>query len=201
VNDDAAPDLDPPAAPLAAALEQLFPRATERLSLRPFRSTDVPAVLAYRGRADVCRFIEAEPLTPESAIDFVDERLASTQTTGERTTTLLAVTVEGELAGDVMLRFGPAIHRQAEIGWVFNPGYGGRGYATEAARCVASLAFSELNAHRVWADLDSRNAASAKVCLRLGMRHEARLREESFVKGGWADRSIYGILESEWPVA
>ena len=33
---------------------------------------------------------------------------------------------------------------------------------------------------------------------RLGMRREAHLRENEFVKGEWTDELVYAMLSSEW---
>ena len=88
--------------------------------------------------------------------------------------------------------------KTAEIGWLLDPRFQGRGYAAEAAGLLLDLAFGELGLHRVYAELDPRNAASVALCLRLGMRHEAHFREHMWFKGDWADTGIYAILEHEW---
>jgi len=52
--------------------------------------------------------------------------------------------------------------------------------------------------HRVYARCDARNAASAKVMARLGMREEAHLHEHAFVKGRWDEELIFSILDRDW---
>ncbi|MCP2254937.1 hypothetical protein LY13_003709 [Prauserella aidingensis] len=42
--------------------------------------------------------------------------------------------------------------------------------------------------------LDGRNAASARVLEKLGMRREAHLRENEYVKGEWTDEVVYAVL-------
>jgi RimJ/RimL family protein N-acetyltransferase len=68
----------------------------------------------------------------------------------------------------------------------------------EAARAVVDLAFRELGVHRVFGQIDARNTASARVLERLGMRREAHLVENEWVKGEWTDEVIYGVLADEW---
>jgi RimJ/RimL family protein N-acetyltransferase len=46
--------------------------------------------------------------------------------------------------------------------------------------------------------LEPRNAASSRVLERLGMRREAHLLENEFVKGEWQSELVYAILEHEW---
>ena len=60
------------------------------------------------------------------------------------------------------------------------------------------LAFDDWGIHRVFAQLDPRNDASAPVCQRLGMRQEAQPREESWFTGEWGDVAIFGLLAGEW---
>ena len=60
------------------------------------------------------------------------------------------------------------------------------------------LGFEELDLHRIVGRLDARNTASARVLERLGMRLEAHLRENEFVKGEWVSELIYAVLAGEW---
>jgi RimJ/RimL family protein N-acetyltransferase len=110
-----------------------------------------------------------------------------------------AVRVEGgPVIGDLMLRYTSAVDRQAEIGYVFHPDAQGRGLATEAARALVDLAFDGLGVHRVYGAIDARNGASARVLEHLGMRREAHLVENEWVKGEWTDEVIYAVLADEW---
>lgn len=104
----------------------------------------------------------------------------------------------GRLVGTLYFTLTSVQDRTAEMGWVLSASERGKGYATEAARLALSLAFGELGLHRVYADIDPRNEASAAVCRRLGMRHEAHFRENMWLKGEWADTAIYAILEHEF---
>jgi RimJ/RimL family protein N-acetyltransferase len=84
------------------------------------------------------------------------------------------------------------------VGWVVHPDFQGRGLAGEAASVLLDLAFGRFAAHRVYAHLDARNAASARLCERLGMRREATLLEEEYNDGEWQDTAAYGMLRREW---
>lgn len=173
-------------------------RRTERLVLRPFRYGDEAAVLAYRRRADVCRYIPADPMTQATARAFITDRIMARRIEADGDRMVFAVELDGLVIGDVLVRVGQLADLQAEVGWVFNPEFHGHGYATEAARELVRLSFGELGMHRVWAQLDPRNTASARLCERLGMRYEAHLRQDMWLKGEWTDSAIYAILETEW---
>lgn len=103
----------------------------------------------------------------------------------------------GEMVGDVLLRWVSQTHRQGEIGFILHPDHHGHGYATEAGEVMLKLGFGDLGLHRIVARCDARNQASVRVMERLGMRREAHLRENEFVKGEWCDELVYAILAAE----
>lgn len=99
--------------------------------------------------------------------------------------------------GEVYLFLRSAEHRQLEIGWVLHPDHQGRGFAHEMAEATLQLAFGAGGAHRVFARIDPRNGPSKRLAERLGMRHEATLREAACFRGEWVDEDVYAVLASE----
>lgn len=177
-----------------------YPIRTERLLLRPLTLDDVDALLAYRSRPDVCRYVPFQPMDRR----VVEERLAGqwalTALTDEGQALTLGVELArtGELVGDVILFWHSREHRGGEIGYVFNPDFSGHGYATEAAHALLRLGFEDLGLRRIVARIDERNEASARVLRRLGMRQEARLVENEFFKGEWSTELDFAMLADEW---
>jgi [ribosomal protein S5]-alanine N-acetyltransferase len=84
--------------------------------------------------------------------------------------------------------------RTGELWCVLAPAEHGRGIVTEAARAVIELAFGQLGMHRLFGDCDPRNAASARLMERLGMRREAHHVQNLWAKGEWCDSWIYALL-------
>ena len=101
----------------------------------------------------------------------------------------------------MVLFFHSREHSSGEIGYVFHPDVGGHGYASEACSGVLALAFDQLGLHRVTARLDSRNEASARVAVRLGMRQEAHFVRNELFKGEWSDELVFAMLADEWPTS
>ena len=89
-------------------------------------------------------------------------------------------------------------HAVAEIGYIVHPDHAGHGYATEATRPLLAVAFDALGLHRVIGRVEPRNIASARVLEKLGMRCEAHLVENEFVKDEWQSELVYAILDREW---
>ena len=171
-----------------------LPIKTSRLRLRLFAPDDLAAYHAIRAREDINRWLYSEPATEAESREAVDRRIARLPETGVALVAEIAAT--GEFAGDVTLTMGE--YRQAEIGFVFDPQHQGHGYATEASAALVALAFETYDVHRVYGRLEARNLASARVLEKLGMRREAHLVENEWVKGEWQSELIYALLAHEW---
>ena len=89
-------------------------------------------------------------------------------------------------------------HDSAEIGYVLNPDYHGKGYGTEAARRVVEFGFSELSLHRIEAKFMKENTASLHVMEKLGMTLEGYRREAMLIKQKYRTIGVCSILCHEW---
>ncbi|MYU06895.1 GNAT family N-acetyltransferase [Streptomyces sp. SID8366] len=168
---------------------------------RPARSAHGDDALhAYQRLPEVARYLYRPPLTREQCARSLALRAAGTAWTEDGDDLVVAVcrAEDGALVGEVVLKLASARARQAEIGWIFHPAHGGRGYAAEAARAVAALAFGELAVHRLFARLDVLNTGSVRVCERLGMRREAHLVDNDLDGERWGSEYVYALLAREW---
>jgi RimJ/RimL family protein N-acetyltransferase len=190
---------DGPGSP-PGSLRPGYPVRTERLLLRPLAMSDADALLAYRGRDDVSRYVPFEPMSRDDIVERIAGRWARTELTDEGQSLTLGAQLAGtgELAGDVVLFWHSREHAGGELGYVFNPALAGRGYATEAAGAMLRLGFSELGLHRIVARIDERNEPSLRLARRLGMRQEARLVRNERFKGEWSTEVDFAMLAEEW---
>ncbi|WP_411137569.1 GNAT family N-acetyltransferase [Streptomyces sp. C10] len=188
-----------------------YPIRTERLDLRPVTDDDFAAIHAYQRLPEVCRYLYWGPHDEAASRASVADKATRTTLRASGDFLQLAVVVRdggtshalkamgaGTLVGDVTFVWNSREHRQGGIGYVFHPAHAGHGYATEASRALLKLGFEELKLHRIQAELDGRNTASARLLERLGMRREGHLRENEFLDGEWSDEVIYAMLAREW---
>ncbi|MCL6301945.1 GNAT family N-acetyltransferase [Streptomyces kronopolitis] len=177
-----------------------YPIRTARLDLRPVTHDDLAAIHAYQRLPEVCRYLYWGPFDEAGSRASVAAKAARTtlRESGDVLQFAVVVRASGVLVGDVTFVWKSREHRQGGIGYVFHPDHAGHGYATEASRALLRLGFEELGLHRVQAELDGRNTASARVLERLGMRREGHLRENEFLDGEWADEVVYAMLAREW---
>jgi [ribosomal protein S5]-alanine N-acetyltransferase len=139
---------------------------TERLTLRPLRAEDAPALHAIYADPQVAHWIGVHTLA-----DVEAEIAQHVDTYTSLGYGLLAVEerASGALIGDCGLQ--PFEHRgpEPELGYDFAPAAWGRGLATEAARAVMTHAFGALALDRVIAVVKRENVASQRVLEKAGL--------------------------------
>jgi RimJ/RimL family protein N-acetyltransferase len=177
------------------------PLRTARLLIRTMALADVDDIHAYQSREDVCRYLPYLPRTRDEVVEKVTKFSAATAITAEDDFWQLAIErldEPGRVIGDVYFSLRSTANASGEVGWTLHPSYEGQGFMTEAAGAIVEIAFAGIGLHRVIARIDPRNAASAALCRRLGMREEARFIEDIWFKGEWGDTTIFAVLDREW---
>jgi RimJ/RimL family protein N-acetyltransferase len=181
-------------------LEPTYPLRTERLDLRPYQEDDVEFLHELQSDPELTRYLYYGPMTREEVqLAFGMKRTRHVLRGEGDALQLVAVSREtGERVGEATLFWTSEPHRGGEVGYLVHPAHQGRGYATEMGGEMLRLAFEDFGWHRVIGRLDARNAASARVLERLGMRREAHLVSNEYVKGEWCDELDYAVLADEW---
>lgn len=172
----------------------------DRVRLRPFEERDLDAMAAYRGDAEVCRYLPFEPQTPDDIRGRIGRLFGRTSLEGERAGVILVIerVSDGRVVGDLVLFHLDPQAGSAEIGWVVSPAVAGQGLATEAVRALIDTAFGVYGLRRLTARIDAENARSLALAERVGMRREAHHVENAWFKGRWSDELVYALLSREW---
>jgi ribosomal-protein-alanine N-acetyltransferase len=175
----------------------LTPLQTERLTLRHYVLSDIPALMPLIGAREVAATTLRipHPYTESDAQEFiVMTREDHSSANGLHLGIVLRET--GALCGGVGLRIEPE-HRHAELGYWIGVPYWGNGYATEAAAAVVKHGFEVIGLHRIFASHFADNTASAGVLKKIGMRREGRQRAHILKWGKFLDLEMYGMLASD----
>lgn len=141
---------------------------TARLLLRTHRADDAADLLEFHSDAAVVRYIPWPVRTLDEVRQTLATKRAQDRVTAPGQVLVLAIEFEQHVVGEVLLK--ARSERIAELGYALNRSYWGRGFASEAATAMLALAFDTLGVDEVTATLDARNAASARLLERLGMR-------------------------------
>jgi len=174
--------------------------ATERLIIRPFLETDYNDLYEYLSLEEIYQFEPGEPISLEAAKKIVEERAKGTNFWAATLTAR-----NNKLIGHVSLFQSEPEHVHTwEIGYIFNPVYQHKGYATEATRTVIAYAFNELKAHRIVGFCSTENIPSWKVLEKCGMKKEGLLKKNIYFrtdkdgKPVWYNSFAYAILEEDF---
>ncbi|GAA1946434.1 GNAT family N-acetyltransferase [Agromyces allii] len=179
-----------------------WPRRAGQLELRPPTRVDLDGVLSWRNRPEVTRWLLRTTVEPEAfakawldAVEDPDQHAVVAVLDGR-------VVATGSLdVHDGMGQFDGDVWRRSEglLGYLVDPAYAGRGFATDIAGALLDLAFHELGLHRVTAGCFADNHASWRVMEKLGMRREQHgVRDSWHAELGWVDGYTYAILAEEW---
>lgn len=171
---------------------------TERLVLRPVHEADAASLFEIFSDAGVMRYWSSTPWTSLATAHELIARDTQALADGVHLRLGLETLAERKLIGTCTLFNLVAQCRRAELGYGMASAAWGQGYMHEALAALLNYAFTELDLHRVEADIDPRNTASVRCLERLGFQHEGRLRERWIVDGEVSDSSLYGLLRREW---
>lgn len=165
---------------------------TRRLLIRNFEFKDWQAVYEYTSDRNVMKYIPEGVFSEKAAKEFVNKNI------GDKAENFPVVLIdENILIGHIAFYkyFGEHTY---EIGWVFNPKYYNRGFATEAAKAVVQYGFEKMKLHRIIATCQPQNIPSYRIMEKIGMRREGYFKK-CIPKGNeWWDEYYYAILDEEW---
>jgi RimJ/RimL family protein N-acetyltransferase len=168
---------------------------TERLVLRPFVLADAPAVQRLAGDREIAANTLLIPHPyPEGA---AEEWIKGHDEQSPNQIFAISLRGVGEAIGAIGLHV-ERKHERAEIGYWLGVPYWGYGYTTEAARAVVDYAFAEGGINRVFAYHFTRNPASGRVLLKIGMQAEGTMRQHIVKWGERVDVDCYGIVRADW---
>lgn len=178
---------------------------TDRLDLRPFAPGDLEDVYAFRRLPEVAAYIYTPVQSREEVAARLTEKASWTALDDNGISLAVVLRETGTVIGDVNLGWWNQDNLTGELGYVFNPAFGGRGYAGEAAREILRYGFEEAGLHRIIGRCDGDNTASWRLMERLGMRREAHfIRNEKMPyslerEDPYVSEMVYAMLADEWP--
>ncbi|WP_255306196.1 GNAT family N-acetyltransferase [Streptomyces sp. Wb2n-11] len=170
--------------------------STDRLVLRPFDESDVPALTEMMNDEMVVAWTSApHPYTTTDAERWVRRIAPAERTQGRGIALAVTEFLTQRLVGTVHLRRTDWRTRATEVAYVTAPWARGEGYATEAVLAVAQWIFRDHRFERLELRTAADNTASQHVAQKIGCISEgvlrnawiARTRTENGADGGWTD--------------
>lgn len=170
---------------------------TKRLRLRELVPDDAaalfavfndPRVMAGQGQPVYKEVAQAHRLINWYAKAFSEQRALRWAVTFQGDDTVLGTCGYHEIT---------ATHHRAEIGYELHSAYWRQGIMSEAVRAAVRFGLAEMGFHRIEANVDPENLASANLLRTVGFTEEAYLRERYFDNGRFVDDWFFSILATE----
>ena len=171
---------------------------TERLVLRWLSEADAAAQYAIFSDPVVMRYWSSAHWTEPAQADALIAKALADYAAGTALRWAVARRDTGEMIGNVNLYSFFDANRRCDIGYALAQAHWGQGLLGEALAAALAHGFETLKLNRVEADIDPRNAASAKVLERLGFVREGYMAERWLVNGEVCDTVFYGLLRRHW---
>ena len=171
---------------------------TEHLLLRGLKATDAADMFDYAQREDTTRYLVWHPHESREYTEQYLEYIERLCRAGSFYDWAVVDKESGRMIGTCGFTRFDFRHDSAEIGYVLNPDFWGRGLMPEAAAAVMKFGFEDLSLNRIEAKHLTGNEASRRVMEKLGMTYEGVSRGSMLIKGKYRDVHTCAILKSEY---
>jgi len=171
---------------------------TPRLVLRPFTLADSDAVVRLAGERAIAEMtlLVPHPYTKADAVGWISSHAQAFES-GKGVDWAIARASDSQIVGAIGAVFSPN-HDRAEFGYWIGVHQWGKGYATEAGRCLVEYCFTDRAQIRVAAHHFARNPASGRVLQKIGLKQEGIFPKHVKKWGEYQDCVMYGLLKEDW---
>ena len=171
---------------------------TDRLTLRKMMVIDAQDMYEYACRSDVTKYLTWNTHPDRAYTKEYLQYLGNRYAAGMFYDWAIVYEPDCNMVGSCGFTAFNCPSDSAEVGYVLNPDYWGKGIASEALGRVLRFGFEDLRLHRIEAKFMMGNDASRHVMERCGMTFEGYLREAMLVNGSYVTVGVCSILADEW---
>ena len=171
---------------------------TNHLIIRKFKDTDCRDLHEYLSNPEIYAFEPGQPISLSEAEKLTIERAKGSD--------FYAVVLKKnkKMIGHLYFKqIDPEAMMTWELGFIFNPSYHRKGYASEAVRALVEYAFQNFKIHRIMARCDPKNPPSWKLLEKVGFRREGHFKQLATFRNDesgnpiWHDAYEYGFLKED----
>jgi RimJ/RimL family protein N-acetyltransferase len=170
----------------------------ERITLRPFKSSDLPVMRDWFRDPDTARTWGRVPMVADDAFEA---DLAGRFRTFDRSGYFAIEDERGELVGRIDYERLDPVDRTAELMIMLgNPASRGHGLGGDALRTLIRHLFIDRQVERVWLTVLAWNSAAIRAYEKVGFVREGVRREDVWIDGAWHSQLVMGLLRYEFEV-
>ncbi len=171
---------------------------TSRLTLRKMLVADTSDMYEYASRRDVTQYLTWNPHPDKLYTKEYLQYIGGRYNAGMFYDWAVIYEPDQKMVGTCGFTAFRCADDCAEVGYVLNPAYWGKGIAIEALERVMEFGFEELKLHRIEARFMEGNDRSLHVMQKVGMTFEGIQRHGMFIKGEYINVGTCAILYDEW---
>ena len=171
---------------------------TERFTLRKMSLDDTDDMFEYSSNAEVTKYLSWSPHKEKQYTFEYLTYLQDRYKTGDFYDWAIICKDTGKMIGTCGFTCFDFPNDSAEIGYVINPDYQGKGIATEVSGRVIRFGFENLSLERIECKFMTENQASLRVMEKNGMIFEGIRRNGMLVKGEYRNIGVCSILKKEF---
>lgn len=171
---------------------------SERLYLRRLDRRDSEDMYEYAKLPEVTKYLL---WSPHPSLNYTRDYINSVQRfyrNGEYFDYAVILQSERKMIGTCGFTKIDKNNNSAEAGYVINPAYHGKGYATEALLALMRFGINDMGINRIEARYMVGNDASRRVMERCGMKFEGIHRQQMLVKGIYVDIGVCALTHSDF---
>jgi RimJ/RimL family protein N-acetyltransferase len=165
--------------------------------VRLLKEADLPSLLVMNSNAEVTALLPYATWNSLADGKAWYERMRGIEATGAALQFVVVGKSANVAIGTCLLFRLEEASSRAELGYALGRQYWGQGLMREALVELLSAAFGSMGLRRIEAEVNTRNAASAKLLAWLGFTKEGLLRKRWVVKGHAEDVEVFGLLRGE----
>lgn len=167
---------------------------TNRLLLSKTTFDNAEALYLLRKNEDVMRYIDRPRPNNVDDIKALIEKIHSRIESGDGIEWGITHKETNTYIGTISFHRLIKEDYRAEIGYLMDPAFHGRGLMQEAVNAVLQYGFNKMNLHSVEAHVSPENIASQKLLERCGFVKEAHFKQNHFWNGKFYDTIVYGLV-------
>jgi [ribosomal protein S5]-alanine N-acetyltransferase len=168
-----------------------------RVLVRLLEEADLPSLLEMNSDAQVTALLPYATWNSLADGKAWYERMRAIEASGTALQFVVVSKFTNLAIGTCLLFRLEEASARAELGYALGRKHWGQGLMQEAVAELLRAAFDGMGLRRIEAEVNTRNAASAKLLVRLGFTKEGLLRKRWVVKGQTEDVEVYGLLRGE----
>lgn len=170
---------------------------TPRLVLRKLLEGDAEALFSYWSDVRVTRYMKIDTLRTIDEARSLIRTLVKEMAEGKASRYVIKLKDTGHIIGTCGFETFQTEHHSAKISYELGKPYWGKGYASEALRCILADGFRTRHLHRVEAYIEPDNDRSIHALHKLGFMQEGRLRGALYKSNRYVDQLVFSLLREE----